>query len=139
SLFYFVKGDFLVNVEPCQLRYGKGQAFYSINNEPDEKAIVCYKETIKINPKHKEALLDLGFILSRQEKYEDALTFYDGALEIDSENTYTLNNKGFALYRLGKYKEVIACYDKVLQLDPGDITAINNKKLALVLARQNPL
>ena len=113
------------NVHSAEEWIERGDKFY-IKGEY-EKAIECYNEALKINPKDADAWYNKGVLYARLKKYEEAIECYDKALKINPEYANAWNNKGVVYAELKEYKKAIECYDEALKINPEHANAWNNK------------
>jgi tetratricopeptide (TPR) repeat protein len=91
-----------------------------------------YEETLKLDPKHRPALLNLGKVYRLQDKFEEAIALYEGALK-DPANEFdvALNNNLTVAYRLAKkFDRAEATARKVLSRTKDNPDAYKN--LALI-------
>lgn len=81
-----------------------------------EKAIKCYKYTIKRFPGCSNAYVNLGYIFEKHKKHNDmAIVCYEKALEVDPDDEWALNNIGAILTKDGRWKEGLSYYEKAYE------------------------
>lgn len=69
-----------------------------------DKAFETYKKIIKIDPRHKNAYYNMGYIkLVYQGKFEEAIKDFDKSIKIDSMYTDAIYNKGYCYEMLNQY------------------------------------
>ncbi len=98
-----------------------------------EKALLCYKETLKINPCHPWVPINKGNALLELGRYEEAIVCYDEGSKADTVHLYLWVCKGIALKRLKRYQDAITCYDNALKLKPDHERAIEERQKALAM------
>ena len=59
-----------------------------------DEAILCYYQTIKINPNFCHAYINKGNVLKDLGRFEEAIVCYDQAIRIDSNIASAHFNKG---------------------------------------------
>ena len=91
----------------------KGETFLKMDQP--EKALACFDEALKFNPKLIDACVKKGQALEASRRFDEALQSYEHALELDGSlvNVYLL--KGAVHNRLKQFKEALDCYDRALQ------------------------
>jgi len=117
-----------------------------------EEGIGLLKETIKLNPENKQALLQLALEYQKMGMYDEAMKYYKKVLEIEPENIeaeeaivaiekITLVEKpretivkkpsekekykvALSLYNQGNFQEAIKIAEEILRDNPEDETAI---------------
>ncbi|MEE8132266.1 MAG: tetratricopeptide repeat protein, partial [Nitrososphaerales archaeon] len=87
-------------------------------NEKYVKAIVHYKNFLKLEPNNIEVLNKKGIALILLEKYNLSLMTFDKTLELEPENADALGGKGFSLLALGKNEEANRHIVTALELEP---------------------
>jgi tetratricopeptide (TPR) repeat protein len=80
-----------------------------MNNLPE--ALVCLSNTIKINPKHVDAYINLGNVLFHMRRFEDAQTCYDQAIFLDRGNANAYFNKSSSLLSHKEFKNGFELYN----------------------------
>lgn len=111
--------------------YTKGLTFI-LMDKSDEETLICFENSLKINPKNADAWQRRGKLLNKFGKYSEALKSFEKALKIDHDNYKALSNKGFSFMKLKNYQEAINCYDNVLKLKPDYFNAWYFKGFALL-------
>jgi len=103
------------------------EAFYNLGIAYDlrgkfQKADKCFKKTLKINPRHKDAkeyqkdfFLRTGKTLLNRDKYQEALYYFNELLKINPEDLRALHENAYANVKLGKNQEAIRFYQKILK------------------------
>jgi CHAT domain-containing protein len=96
-----------------------------------EEAIICFNESLKINPDDAETWHQRGVALARLEKFEEAIACFDGAIKIKDDEPEVWYKRACSLADSERYKEAIASYDKALELKPDYLEAWNSRGNAL--------
>jgi len=78
------------------------------------KAFVEFQKSIKLNPRHKEALNYLGYISTRFKKYDEAISYYKRAISIDPNYSEAMNNLGLTYLEMKKWDEAIRYFKKAV-------------------------
>jgi protein O-mannosyl-transferase len=94
----------------------KGMALQS-QDEPD-KAVACYRETIRLDSRNVEAYINLGNIMLGRQQPEEAARYYLTALEYDPKLWMAYYNLGLAMEKQTKYDEAIKYYEQSLKINP---------------------
>ncbi len=84
-----------------------------------EEAERLYRETLALDPTHKQAWSNLGAILSRHANFEDAIACYKTALEIDPGFGECWFNLGNAFRRAGRPGEAEGAFVQAVKIFPG--------------------
>jgi tetratricopeptide (TPR) repeat protein len=99
--------------DPVALLLGKGQAL--LNLDQPEKALACFEEILKLEPRHAEALVKKGTALERLKRVEEAIECYDHAIAANRSLTVAYLCKGGACNQLERFDEALACYEQALR------------------------
>ncbi len=91
-----------------------------------------YRDVLKIDPNHFDALHLLGLLKHQQRKNSDARELIGSALKINPNYPDALLNYGSILAALDLYEEALTYFDRTLVLDPNSFRALNNRANALV-------
>lgn len=91
-----------------------------------------YRQVLRVDPRHADALHYLGVISHQQEDPETAVELISKAIQSAPDNASYHSNLGEAFRALGRFDEATAAYEKALTIDPAFAMAHNN--LANVLA-----
>jgi len=102
-----------------------------------DKAIVHFKEALKIKPDYATALHNLGIALSDKGNYDEAVLYFNKALKINPQLTDARNNLANILFLQGKFDEAVSLYNKALKINPEHADAHYN--LAYVMSSQGKL
>jgi tetratricopeptide (TPR) repeat protein len=85
-----------------------------------DKAIVHFKEALKIKPDYAMALHNLGLanILFLQGKLDEAVSLYNKALKINPEHADAHYNLAYVVSSQGKLDEAVLHYNEALKINP---------------------
>ncbi|MDL2308469.1 tetratricopeptide repeat protein [Bacteroidales bacterium OttesenSCG-928-B11] len=90
-----------------------------------EKAIDHYNIILQINPNHKFALNNLGYVmLEYEEKYDDAVAYFTKVLELDSLFSPAICNRGLAFMQLQQYDNARQDFLYCRSIDPQNEIAV---------------
>jgi tetratricopeptide (TPR) repeat protein len=112
------------------------ESWYNLGNsyhgeKESDRAILCYEKALDINPRHADALINLGLIYDEYKgSLEKALELYKRAFEINANDFMLLSNMGSVLNRLGRSKEAIFYYERAIELEPQDFKLFLNLGIA---------
>jgi tetratricopeptide (TPR) repeat protein len=101
--------------EQAEEIYNSGVVFCETSNF--NEAEKCFKEVIKLNPKHDDAWYNLGIALDAMGKRTEAEKCFKKAIELKPDDEDAWKSKGFSLYKSNKNKEAIKCYDKAISIN----------------------
>ena len=99
-----------------------------------DDAVEAYERTLKLNPNHADALVNLGRLLHERGALAAAEAHYRRAMEIDPEHGVAAFNLGVVLEDLGRFRHAADAYELALDLDPDNADAHFN--LAGLLERR---
>lgn len=91
-----------------------------------EQAKEAYEQTIRLDPQHADAHVNLGRLLHEEGAPAAAEPHYRAALEADPEHDTAAFNLGVALEDLGRTADAIEAYRLALALDPNHADAHYN-------------
>ena len=92
-----------------------------------DQAEAIYREILRQEPRHFDALQLLATIAAQRGNFSAAVPLFDQALAIDPDHGGLLVNRGVALQELGRLEEALASYERALALTPGDPGVLNNR------------
>jgi serine/threonine-protein kinase len=95
------------------------------------EAIAEFKEAIRIEPDHPQALTNLGLALYKVGRSAEAIVEYRKAIQIDPDLYQAHTNLGLALDDQGKMEEAIVEYKKATQIKPDDAEVLGSLGIAL--------
>jgi protein O-GlcNAc transferase len=90
-----------------------------------------YRQILRTNPGHFDALRLLGVIRFQHNAYQESADLLAAALRQNPRSAEVLSNLGLCLARLGRHEEAVGCHDRALAIDPGFVEALNNRGVAL--------
>ena len=119
---------------------GGGQAFVQAFNTglqlhqvgELDKAIVAYRQALRLNPMVALLHNNYGVALYDQGKIDEALIHQRKAVELDPFLGIAHNNLGVTLNFMEKHEEAIVCFAKAIEIEPGNAKATNNLGDSLV-------
>ncbi|MEM5428015.1 tetratricopeptide repeat protein [Cupriavidus oxalaticus] len=85
-----------------------------------------YRRALSLSPGMLDAYLNLGCLLSDQQRFDDVIALYEGALGWLPEAPQLHYNLGVALEDIGAPQSALAAYDRCIALAPGDADAHYN-------------
>jgi tetratricopeptide (TPR) repeat protein len=85
--------------------FNEGNTNY--DNGDYAKAIICYDQSIRLNPHFSGSWCNKGVTLCRLGKYQEAIKAFDKALEIDPNYAKALKSKEAALQAIGRENEAM--------------------------------
>ncbi|MFC1770143.1 tetratricopeptide repeat protein [Nitrospirota bacterium] len=109
--------------------YAKG--LNAILADDDNSARAALENVIKLEPSHVDALLRLGNMDVRKERYEQAIDYYKRAHMVMPSNLEVMFSLADVLHRTNKVTEAIAFIDKVLEVDSDNLSALMKKRKLL--------
>ena len=92
----------------------KGVIAYQHQQLPNAEQFV--RQALAIDPKHPEALNNLGAILLGQGKWAEAVSSFDKVLLVQPTSALALANRGMALLKVMKFEEALGSFDKALAI-----------------------
>jgi tetratricopeptide (TPR) repeat protein len=95
------------------------------------EAIDCYKDLIRIEPRHVAALSNLGAALSKLGQYKEAEGYFYQAIKVEPNFPDAYSNLGNALLMKGQYAEAEDSLRRALKLNPRLVEARINLGLTL--------
>jgi tetratricopeptide (TPR) repeat protein len=94
------------------------QAIVYLQQRNLRKARACIAAALRLQPDYPNAHVNLGNILSYQERYDAALHCYETALRLKPDFAEAYNNRGNALAALGRYEEALVACEHALRFKP---------------------
>ena len=92
-----------------------------------------FREVLQAVPDHPGAMLNLGVVYSREERYDDAIGLYRAVLKTKPEEKSALANLGVALVKRGSYADAVPVFRKLAQVNP-ESTVLRDADLMYRLA-----
>jgi predicted TPR repeat methyltransferase len=90
-----------------------------------------YRQILKDQPNHVDALHLLGVIDHQRGNHAEAVRHIDAALAINPMLASAFYTRGNALFRLRQFGEAVASYDQAIALKPDSAETYSNRGLAL--------
>ena len=127
GLLYALKGDRLaidyltsaININPQNLNAMYALGLFYQDHSMMQKALDTYQDIINIEPKHADALHNVGYInLVFKKSYTDALTLFTKAIEADTNFYQAYFNRGITYEHLNDCSKAQADFKKVLEIYP---------------------
>lgn len=85
------------------------------------QAEAAYREILRREPRHFDALHYLGLIALQRGKTQEGIELIQQALQIDKTHTAALGNLAMALRKLNRHEEALALYKHALSIKPDSI------------------
>lgn len=96
----------------------RGESYYQLGNF--KKAIVDIDESIRLNPRDVESLINRGELYNRFEQHEEAIAVLDRALAIDRRLPLAYSNRAGAEWKLGQTNNAINDVSEAIRLVPNE-------------------
>ena len=96
-----------------------------------EEALECFNNTLKLDPKNKEAINNKGILFFEKNEYLIAVNYFDQVIKINPNDSTAWTNKGMVYNALRKFEFAIECFDKSLEINPSYTDAFAHKSFAL--------
>ena len=114
----------------------KAQVIFSNAYELHQKGQIneaesCYREVLKLQPNHFDALQLLGTLFAQKKDSAQSLTYFDKAIEINPLNASVFNNRGIVLMDLKEPRLAVESYNKAIELKSDYPEVHSNKGNAL--------
>ena len=119
----------MVNMDNNQVQRIKELFNLAVKNHTSnniEEAQKLYKEVLKINPNHSNALNNLGIISYNLGDNRKAVNYYQKAITSDQNNSNAYNNLGVVFKILGEEHKAKDCYERAIKINPNYADAYNN-------------
>jgi len=91
----------------------------------------AYRQVLKVQPEHFDALHLLGVIAAQNGDSESAVAQIGKAIAINPHNAVANYNLGVALQKLGRHEAALSHYGRAIALNPGYAEAHHNHGVAL--------
>lgn len=91
-----------------------------------ELAVQLYRDILKREPRHVEALSNQGLALQKLQRHEEALTCLAQAVQLNPGHANAQLNLGLTYQSLGRLDEARAAYQRALAIEPGHLQALFN-------------
>jgi tetratricopeptide (TPR) repeat protein len=98
----------------------------------------AYRGHLQRQPRHAEALANLGSVLARREAYSEAIECYERALRVQPQLTPLHLNLGLAYFKTQQWKPAVLQFDTFLQTQGNHRQAMQLRALALLELERYP-
>jgi predicted O-linked N-acetylglucosamine transferase (SPINDLY family) len=121
-----------VSASPSDSRSADFQHAFEFHQRGDlANAESLYREILRKQPAHADALHFLGVLALQRGQQEAAADLIGRAITIDPANPASHYNLGIALHGLQRTSEALTSFDRALALSPEYVDALNNRGIAL--------
>ncbi len=96
-----------------------------------DQAETLYKEVLRFQPGHVDALQLLATIYAQRGCTAEAVALFEQALVNAPDHMGLLNNYGNALQDLRRHEEAVKAYENALRVSPDHVEALSNRAAAL--------
>ncbi|MGA7803240.1 tetratricopeptide repeat protein [Bradyrhizobium sp.] len=117
----------------CQLSWQMGNTLLAAGRPSD--ALLCFKLTAKLDPRHREAAYMAGYLLHEAGQLAEALVDLERSAELQPDHAPTRYLRALVLKSLNRFDEAIAENLRAIALDPANAKTCNN--MGAVLQAQN--
>ncbi len=98
--------------------YQEGIRYHS-DPSTHEHAMHAFRQVVKLNPGHREALAHLGALYYKRRSFGEAERCFERALEIEPGDSSALFHLGLVFEESRKFKKALSCYVQALESEPG--------------------
>jgi len=123
-----------VDVSQSELLFGQGNEFCTKQNYI--QAISCYREAIRLNPKHALAYTNLTLVLMESGQYDGIETVARNAVTLAPHLPESHHNLGCVLFIFDRHLEAEVCFRQAIKLKPDFAESFNYLGKILVLLSQ---
>lgn len=96
-----------------------------------DQARAFYQKALERDPKHTDALVNLGLICLQRGDYEHGIQWIQRSLKLNPRQPDALSNLGVAQAALKHYAEAVETFGRAIALNPKDPVLYNNRGGAL--------
>jgi len=96
-----------------------------------DQAKIIYEDVLKVNPKHLDALQQLGMLFAQTMQWDKSIEFFTAALNIDNTNTSIYINRGNVLMELNRLEEALQSFNFAIQFNNENYLAYFNSGVVL--------
>ena len=115
-----------IRLEPNNTQALYGLAMYFQEKKKMDEAEQLYNRITEIDPKHRDAWHNLGYIeCFHYGDYDKAIEYFDRAIECDSHFVEAIANRGWAYALKGDKANARFCYNSALEIDPAYKPAVD--------------
>ncbi|MCP4650445.1 MAG: tetratricopeptide repeat protein [PVC group bacterium] len=123
------KGDVEKNLKRLNSQKIKGvfnEAVRSYRQREYVKAMVRFKQVLKVDPEFTQALQALGIIYFDLNQWEQAIEYYEQAVQKGVHEQTIYNNIGISYMQLEQYEKAVLYLQKAYDLDPKNVDVCYN-------------
>jgi predicted O-linked N-acetylglucosamine transferase (SPINDLY family) len=120
------KADELIKIYPYENDLHNIQGASNAALSMFDKAIICYKKILKINPNSARAYFNIAVMYDKLKSPKNAIKNYTNATKIKSDHADAYNNMGSAYKELGDLDKALNAYQKATLVQPNHAFAYNN-------------
>lgn len=92
-----------------------------------DQARAFYQKALERDPKHTDALVNLGLICLQRGDYEHGIQWIQRSLKLNPRQPDALSNLGVAQAALKHYAEAVETFGRAIALNPKDPVLYNNR------------
>lgn len=100
-----------------------------------ERAMMQYREALKIDPNHRASIFRLGSVLTAQKRYPEAIGVWQQYIKATRGSSAAYNNLAYCYEQAGRLADAEAAFRTGIERDPGKNTCRVN--YGLMLARHD--
>lgn len=113
-------------------RFAAGQLAESQGNY--DNAIAQYREALKLNPNHRDAMFRLGAVYTQGKRFNEAIPLWQRYIKVTNNAAQSYSNLALCYEMAGRPGEAEQTYKAGIERDPSESTTRNN--YGRMLARQ---
>ncbi len=103
--------------------YHNKEGWNYLKKGDDFRAILSFKESLKLNQNYIKAMIGLGNAYLKTEAFYESLKLFNNALKIEKDDIEAINGIGFAITGIGKYEDALNYFDRVLKISEENLSA----------------
>ena len=88
------------------------------------EALVAYENAVKLDPKFKEAYVNLAQLHREAGKGDDAIRVFKRAIKLDAKYMHAAHLYGLCLHGMGRTREALAQFHTALKIEPSHAACI---------------
>ncbi len=115
---------------PLQAKFDEAMALHQQGRLADAEQI--YRDVLRQQPDHSDALHLLGVIALQTKHIDRAIELIGKAIALDASSSAAHNNLGKALLDLRRFEDALAAFDEAIRLNPDFAMAHNNRGTVLL-------
>jgi len=120
----FIPAKHYYPLNPEKFSASQGEELFQSGDIEGAKHI--FNRILEGNPKHVDALNNLGVITFQEAKIDEAISYLKRVLELDPNHLDALENLGHCLVARGAYWEAVEWFKKASDLKPDDTRLLNS-------------